>query len=128
MGSYTEFPPGKGHDRPQKRAWHWFIIFIALLFLFLLALESIAYIILGAWHLSVPRLQNLQNFSGAIYRRELGFGILLVVLGAFGLFICIIGLIAIILLRLILLRIVSLLAVSESKAMWFNFSLRYASG
>lgn len=106
MGFYSEYISGKDR-RPQKRACHWFIIFIAVLFLFLLALESVAYIILGAWHLSIPRLHNLQNFSGPIYRRELAFGILLVILGSFGLFICVIGLIAIILLRSILLRIVS---------------------
>lgn len=89
-----------------KRACHWFIILIGLLFLFLLALESVAYLILGAWHLSIPRLANLRIFSGEIYRRELGFGILLVILGSLGILISIIGLIATLFLRLALLRTV----------------------
>lgn len=93
-------------DRPQKRPYHWLIICIAIVFIFLLALESSAYIILGAWHLSVPRLENLRIFSGEIYRRELGFGILLIILGSFGIFICLLGLITLVFLKTILLRIV----------------------
>ena len=92
--------------RSPKRACHWLIIVSGLLFLFLLALESVAYLILGAWHLSIPRLENLRIFSGEIYRRELGFGILLVILGSLGILISIIGLIATIFLRLALLRTV----------------------
>ena len=86
---------------------HWFIIFISYLFLFLLVLESIAFIVLGSWHLSIPRLENIQNFSGDIYQRELGFGILLVILGSLGILISIIGIIATITLRITILKIVS---------------------
>ena len=92
--------------RVPRRACHLFIIFISMLFLFLLALESVAYLILGAWHLSIPRLENLRIFSGEIYRRELGFGILLVILGSLGILISIIGLFAMVFLRLALLRTV----------------------
>ena len=91
----------------RKRAYHWLIIVIAWIFLFLLALESTAYIIIGAWHLSIPRLENVRLFSTEIYRRELGFGILLVILGSFGLFICLISLVATIFLRLIFLCLVT---------------------
>ena len=93
------------HVRP--RPLHWFIILISYLFILLLILESVAFIVLGAWFLSIPRLNNVLSFSDEIYRRELGFGILLVVLGSFGIFISILGIIATILLRISILRIVS---------------------
>ncbi|CAF3681690.1 unnamed protein product [Rotaria sordida] len=89
----------------HKRPLHWFIMFISYLFIFLLILESIAFIVLGAWHLSIPRLENILSFSDDIYRRELGFGILLVIIGSIGILISIIGIIATITLRLLLLRI-----------------------
>jgi hypothetical protein len=81
-------------------------MFISYLFIFLLVLESVAFIVLGAWHLTIPRLQNVLIISGAIYRRELAFGILLVILGSLGILISIVGLIATFTLRLTLLRIV----------------------
>jgi hypothetical protein len=93
------------HAREQPL--YWFIMFISYLFIFLLVLESVAFIILGAWHLTIPRLENVLNFSDKIYRRELGFGILLVVIGSLGILISIIGIIATIILRLLVLRIVS---------------------
>ncbi|CAF0994009.1 unnamed protein product [Rotaria sordida] len=89
----------------HKRPLHWFIMFISYLFIFLLILESIAFIVLGAWHLSIPRLENILSFSDDIYRRELGFGILLVIIGSIGILISIIGIIATITLRLLLLKI-----------------------
>ncbi|CAF3375188.1 unnamed protein product [Rotaria sp. Silwood1] len=89
----------------HKRPLHWFIMFISYLFIFLLVLESIALIVLGAWHLSIPRLYNILSFSDDIYRRELGFGILLVIIGSLGILISIIGIIAMITLRLLLLKI-----------------------
>jgi hypothetical protein len=91
----------------RERPLHWFIILVSLLFVFLLVIESIAFIVLGAWLLTIPRLQTVLNFSGEIYRRELGFGILLVITGSAGLFMSILGLIAFFTLRLLLLRIVS---------------------
>lgn len=90
-----------------KRPLHWFIMFISYLFIFLLILESFAFIVLGAWHLSIPRLENILSFSSEIYRRELGFGILLVIIGSLGILLSIIGIIALITLRVILLKIVS---------------------
>jgi hypothetical protein len=63
--------------------------------------------VLGAWHLTVPRLQDVFLLSSEIYRRELGFGILLVVIGSVGVLISILGLIAFFTLRLLFLRIVS---------------------
>ncbi len=91
----------------RERPLHWFIVFISYLFIFLLVLESVAFLVLGAWHLSVPRLGDVLTFSGAIYRRELGFGILLVIVGSLGIFISIIGIIATITLRTTILTIVS---------------------
>ena len=99
--------PSKPNVYVRERPLHWFIMFICFLFIFLLALESVAFVILGAWNLSIPRLQDVQSFSGAIYRREIGFGILLVVLGSLGILICIFGVIAMFSLRILLLRIVS---------------------
>jgi hypothetical protein len=99
--------PYKPNVYVRERPLHWFIMFISYLFIFLLVLESIAFLLLGAWNLSIPRLQNVQSFSGAIYRREIGFGILLVILGSLGIFISIFGIIATISLRILLLRIVS---------------------
>ncbi|CAF2938344.1 unnamed protein product [Rotaria sp. Silwood2] len=67
-----------------------------------------AFIVLGAWHLIIPRLETVLTFSNEIYRRELGFGILLVIIGSFGILISILGLIAFFTLRLVLLRIFEL--------------------
>ncbi len=97
----------KPRTHVRERPLHWFIMFISYLFIFLLVLESIAFIILGAWHLAIPRLENVLTFSCAIYRRELGFGILLVIIGAFGILISIIGIVATIILRISILKIVS---------------------
>jgi hypothetical protein len=91
----------------RERPLHWFIILVSLLFVFLLIIESVAFIVLGAWVLTIPRLQTVLNFSFEIYRRELGFGILLVIIGSAGLLMSILGLIAFFTLRLFLLRIVS---------------------
>ncbi len=65
----------------RERPLHWFIILVSLLFVFLLIIESVAFIVLGAWHLTTPRLQGVLTFSTQIYRRELAFGILLVIIG-----------------------------------------------
>ena len=102
--SHYQYTP-RTHVR--KRPLHWFIMFISYLFIFLLVLESVAFIVLGAWHLTIPRLENVLKVSGDIYRRELGFGILLVIIGSLGILISIIGLVATIILRISLLRIVS---------------------
>lgn len=91
----------------RERPLHWCIILVSLLFIFLLIIESVAFIVLGAWHLIIPRLQTVLDFSAEIYRRELAFGILLVIIGSFGILISIIGLIAFFSLRLVPLRIVS---------------------
>ena len=91
----------------RKRPLHWFILLISYSFIFLLILEAVAFVVLGAWFLSIPRLNNVLSFSDEIYRRELGFGILLVVLGSLGIFISILGIIATILLRISILRVVS---------------------
>jgi hypothetical protein len=90
----------------RERPLHWFIILVSLLFAFLLIIESIAFTILGAWNLTIPRLQTVLSFSNEIYRRELGFGILLVIIGSLGIMMSILGLIAFFTLRLLLLRIV----------------------
>ena len=91
----------------RERPLHWFIILVSLLFVFLLIIESVAFVVLGAWHLTFPRLQTVLSFSTEIYRRQLAFGILLVIIGSLGIFISILGLIAFFTLRLLLLRIVS---------------------
>lgn len=97
----------KRRTHVRRRPLHWFILLISYLFILLLILESVAFIVLGAWHLSIPRLNNVLSFSDEIYRRELGFGILLVVLGSLGIFTSIMGIIATILLRISILRFVS---------------------
>lgn len=97
----------KPRTHVRERPLHWFIMFISYLFIFLLVLESVAFILIGAWHLTVPRLENVAKFSGEIYRRELGFGILLVIIGSLGIFISIIGIIGTITLRIAVLRLVS---------------------
>ena len=91
----------------RERPLHWFIILVSLLFVFLLTIESVAFIVLGAWHLTLPRLETVRSFSEDIYRRELAFGILLVIIGSLGIFMSVLGLIAFFTLRLLLLRIVS---------------------
>lgn len=91
----------------RERPLHRFIIILSLLFVFLLVIESVAMIVLGAWHLTIPRLESVRNLSSAIYQRELAFGILLVIVGSAGVFISILGLIAFFTLRLIFLRLVS---------------------
>ncbi|CAF3346131.1 unnamed protein product [Rotaria socialis] len=98
---YQYKPTTSVRDRPL----HLCIILVSLLFIFLLVIESVAFIVLGAWHLIIPRLQTVLSLSTDIYRRELGFGILLVIIGSFGILISIHGLIAFFTLRLILLRI-----------------------
>jgi len=90
----------------RERPLHWFIILVSFLFVFLLIIESVAFIVLGAWVLTIPRLQTVLSFSSEIYRRELGFGILLVIIGSLGIMMSILGLIALFTLRLLLLRIV----------------------
>ncbi|CAF0758996.1 unnamed protein product [Rotaria sordida] len=92
----------------RERPLHFCIILVSLLFMFLLIIESAAFIVLGAWHLIIPRLQTVLSFSNEIYRRELGFGILLVIVGSFGILMSILGLTAFFTLRLVLLRIFEL--------------------
>lgn len=91
----------------RERPLHWCLILVPLLFIFLLIIESVAFIVLGAWHLTIPRLQTVLSLSSEIYRRELGFGILLTVVGSVGVVMSLFGLIVFFTLRLILLRIVS---------------------
>lgn len=91
----------------RERPLHWLIIVLSLVFIFLLVIESVAFVVLGAWHLTIPRLRSIQSFSDDIYRRELGFGILLVIVGSVGVMISVLGLVAFFSLRLILLRLVS---------------------
>ena len=91
----------------RERPLHWCIILVSLLFVFLLIIQSVAFIVLGAWHLTTPRLRDVLLLSSEIYRRELGFGILLVIIGSFGVVMSIFGLIAFFTLRLLLLRVVS---------------------
>ncbi|CAF3613306.1 unnamed protein product [Rotaria socialis] len=50
----------------HKRSLHWFIMFISYLFIFLLVLESVALLVLGAWHLTTPRLENVLSFSRSL--------------------------------------------------------------
>ncbi len=90
----------------RERPLHCLIILLSLLFIFLLIIESLAFIVLGAWHLTIPHLRTLLTFSSSIFRRELAFGILLVILGSVGVVLSIVGLIAFFSLRLLLLRIV----------------------
>jgi hypothetical protein len=108
---HHQFQPRQYQYTPRthvrERPLHWCIILVSLLFDFLLVIESVAFIVLGAWHLTIPRLQNVLLLSSDIYRRELGFGILLVFIGSLGVFMSILGLIAFFTLRLLLLRIVS---------------------
>jgi len=91
----------------RERPLHWFIMFISYLFIFLLVLESIAFIVLGTWHLTIPRLENVLKFSNEIYQRELGFGILLVIIGSLGILFSIIGIIATMTLRISILKMVN---------------------
>jgi len=91
----------------RERPLHWFIILISFLFVFLLIIESVAFIVLGAWHLIVQRFKSVFTFPAEIYSRELGFGILLVITGSFGIIASVIGLVAVFTLRLTFLRIVS---------------------
>jgi hypothetical protein len=91
----------------RERPLHYFIILVSFLFVFLLLIESVAFIVLGAWHLFTQRLQTVLTLSSEVYRRELGFGILLVITGSFGIIISILGIVAFFTLRLSLLRIVS---------------------
>ena len=97
----------KARTHVRERPLYWFIMFISYLFIFLLVLESVAFIVLGAWHLSNSRLKNVLTFSAEIYRREIGFGILLIILGALGIFISILGIIATLTLRIKILKIVN---------------------
>ena len=91
----------------RERSLHWCLILVSLLFVFLLIIESVAFIVLGAWHLTIPHLQDISQLSPEIYRRELSFGILLVIIGSVGVIMSIFGLVAFFTLRMILLRIVS---------------------
>lgn len=108
---HTQIESQQIHYKPRthvrERPLHWFIMFISYLFIFLLLLESVAFIVLGAWHLTIPRLRNVLTFSNEIYRREIGFGILLVILGSLGIFISIIGIISTFTLRIRTLKIVN---------------------
>ncbi|CAF0946512.1 unnamed protein product [Adineta steineri] len=89
----------------RERPLHWCIILGSLLFVFHLVVEAVAFVILGAWHLTSRRLQTVLSFSSEVHRRELAFGILLLVIGALGIVMSILGLIAFFTLRLLLLRI-----------------------
>ena len=91
----------------RQRPLHCCIILVLLLFVFLLVIISVAFVVLGAWFLIIPRLQTVLNFSNEVYYRELAFGILLVILGSLGILLSILGLVALFTLRLVLVRIVS---------------------
>ncbi|CAF2380259.1 unnamed protein product [Rotaria sp. Silwood2] len=88
----------------RERPLHFCIILVLLLFIFLLSIESVAFIVLGTWHLIMSHLESVHSFSNEIHRRELGFGILLVIIGSLGILMSILGLIAFFTLRLVLLR------------------------
>ncbi|CAF0946460.1 unnamed protein product [Adineta steineri] len=88
----------------RERPLHWCIILVSLLFVFLLVVESVAFIVLGAWHLTARHLQTVLSFSSEVHQRELAFGILLVIIGSVGVLMSILGLIAFFTLRLLLLR------------------------
>ncbi|CAF1095090.1 unnamed protein product [Adineta ricciae] len=89
----------------QQRPLHWCIILISLLFVFLLVIESVAFIVLGAWHLTSRHVETVNlPFFDEVYHRELVFGIVLVLIGSAGIFMSILGLVAFFTLRLLLLR------------------------
>jgi len=116
---YQYTPRTNANERPL----HWLTILLALLFVFLLIIESVAFIVLGAWHLTIPRLRDVLAFSNEIYRRELAFGILLVITGSLGMIISIFGLVAFFTLRLPFLKIVRrtkylVYAASKQKALF----------
>jgi hypothetical protein len=100
-------PTGSAAVRVRERPLHWFAILLSLLFMFLLVAESVAFVVLGAWHLAASRLQAVLMFSSDVYRRELAFGVLLIIVGTLGAVISIVGLLAVFSLRLFLLRTVS---------------------
>lgn len=104
----------------REQPLHWCLILVSLLFIFLLIIESIAFIVLGAWHLTGSHLQDILRLSSEIYRRELGFGILLVIIGVVGVVMSIFGLVSFFTLRLVLLRIVS-----EIMALFYWYENKY---
>ena len=91
----------------RERPLHWLVILVSLLFIFLLVIESVAFVVLGAWHLTLPRLLAVQALSYDLFARELAFGILLVIVGSVGVVTSGLGLVAFYSLRLPLLKTVS---------------------
>ncbi|CAF0758790.1 unnamed protein product [Rotaria sp. Silwood1] len=110
MDSQHESPEYQYRARTniRGRPLHFCIILVLLLFIFLLAVESVAFIVLGTWHLIISHLETVHSFSNGIYRRELGFGILLVIIGSLGILMSVLGLTAFFTLRLVLLRMFEL--------------------
>ena len=94
----------------RERPLHWCIIPLSLLFVLLLVVESVAFLLLGAWHLTSWRLRTTLPFAAEVHRREVTFGALLVLVGSAGILASILGLVAFFTLRLLLLRAVSSLS------------------
>lgn len=102
---HYNYSPPRTHVR--ERPLHWLVILVSLLFIFLLVIESVAFVVLGAWHLTLPRLLAVQALSYELFARELAFGILLIIVGSVGVVTSGLGLVAFYSLRLSLLRTVS---------------------
>ena len=100
---YQYTPRSHARERPL----HWCIILLSLLFVFLLVIESVAFLILGAGHLTSWHLHTALPFAAKVHRREVIFGILLVLIGSAGILMSVLGLVAFFTLRLLLLRAVS---------------------
>ncbi|CAF1495963.1 unnamed protein product [Didymodactylos carnosus] len=75
----------------QYKPLHWLVLSISYLFNFLLFIESVAYIVLGAWVLFISRISIVLLFSLPVYQREIGFGVLMVFTGSLGIIIIVIG-------------------------------------
>ena len=112
----------------RERPLHWLVILVSLLFIFLLVIESVAFVVLGAWHLTLPRLLTVQALSYDLFARELAFGILLVIVGSVGVVTSGLGLVAFYSLRLPLLRTVSAEAMLSADDVFYVFSWAGACG
>ncbi|UJR35591.1 hypothetical protein I4U23_028343 [Adineta vaga] len=104
--SYSSSYQYEPRSNVQQRPLHWCIILVSLLFVFLLVIESVAFVILGAWHLTTRHFQDMNiTFANQVHQRELTFGIVLVLIGSIGILMSILGLMAFFTLRLFLLRV-----------------------
>lgn len=100
----------------RERPLHWCIILLSLLFVLLLVVESVAFLVLGAWHLTTWRLRTTLLFAGEVRLREVIFGVLLVLIGSAGVLASILGLVGFFTLRPLLLHAVSALPSSSFDA------------